>query len=236
MLRNIFSTSRIVMMFLGLGLITALTALSPVMVSGIQTAESQPTTSSDALVGLEPTAEPDPATYSTAQPPDYLQEVITGTEVFSMPFTAEDEPVLPPMTGPAADNRGTDFWLGFPGNHDLSSSLSLFITGDQNTSGSVVIPGLNFSYQFQLQAGQLIRVNLPRNAQTNASDRVEYLGVHVTTQQEVTVYALNQLQYSTDAYLALPKDILGREYISLSYPVTTWGGFFLGGSRFMVVA
>ncbi|MCB0204052.1 MAG: Ig-like domain-containing protein, partial [Anaerolineae bacterium] len=144
--------------------------------------------------------------------------------------------MLPPMTGPAADNRGTDFWLGFPGNHDLSSSLSLFITGDQNTSGSVVIPGLNFSYQFQLQAGQLIRVNLPRNAQTNASDRVEYLGVHVTTQQEVTVYALNQLQYSTDAYLALPKDILGREYISLSYPVTTWGGFFLGGSRFMVVA
>lgn len=153
-----------------------------------------------------------------------------------MPFTAEEEQVLLPLAAPATDNRGTDFWLAFPGNNDLTSSLSLFITGDQATSGSVTIPGLNFSYQFQIQAGQLIRVSLPRSAQSNASDRVENIGVHVTSQHEITVYGLNQRQHSTDAYLALPKDILGREYINLTYPITTWGSFFLAGSRFMVTA
>ena len=34
---------------------------------------------------------------------------------------------------------------------------------------------------------------------------------------EVTVYGLNRIQYTTDAYLGLPTDILGTEYIVLGW-------------------
>jgi hypothetical protein len=49
------------------------------------------------------------------------------------------------------------------------------------------------------------------------------LGIHVTSLQEVTVYGLNRIQYTTDAYLGLPVDILGTEYFVLGYPVTLSG-------------
>jgi len=41
--------------------------------------------------------------------------------------------------------------------------------------------------------------------------------VHVTAADEVTVYGLNQRSQSTDAFLGLPTDILGTEYINQGY-------------------
>ncbi|RZL04958.1 MAG: hypothetical protein EOO62_20175, partial [Hymenobacter sp.] len=41
--------------------------------------------------------------------------------------------------------------------------------------------------------------------------------IHVTSGQEVTVYGLNRMTATTDAYLALPTDVLGTQYINLGY-------------------
>ncbi len=49
------------------------------------------------------------------------------------------------------------------------------------------------------------------------SNQVENKGIHITSQQEVTVYGLNRQPFTTDAFLALPTDILGTEYINLGY-------------------
>src|SRR5207249_1996170 len=55
----------------------------------------------------------------------------------------------------ARSNAGTDFWLVI-GDSDgpLNETVTLNISGDQNTTGTVNIPGLTFSQPFTVNAGQ----------------------------------------------------------------------------------
>jgi hypothetical protein len=119
----------------------------------------------------------------------------------------------------APDSKGTDFWLAFPGNAFCcgTPTLSLFITADVNTTGTVEIPGLAFSTPYAVTAGTVTTVGIPLGAHLTSSDVVEDKGIHVTAQAEVTVYGLNRIPSTTDAYLGLPTDILGKEYIVLGY-------------------
>ncbi|MGV3657784.1 MAG: MopE-related protein [Chitinophagaceae bacterium] len=115
------------------------------------------------------------------------------------------------------DSKGQDFWLTFPGNFSGGSALTLFITGDVATTGNVSIPGLSFTQNFSVTPGTVTSVSLPTGAQISSSDVVQNLGIHVTAAQEVTVYGLNRAEATTDAFLALPTDILGTEYVNLGY-------------------
>ena len=54
----------------------------------------------------------------------------------------------------------------------------------------------------------------------SVSDTVTTQGIHVTAQDEVTVYGLNRVVATTDAHLGLPTDILGTEYLTLGYENT----------------
>lgn len=117
----------------------------------------------------------------------------------------------------APDSKGTDHWLAFPTNYIQTPELSLFITGDTATAGTVEIPGLVFSQPFTVTPGAVTTVALPATAQLSATDGVEDLGIHVTSVAEVTVYGLNRIQFTTDAYLGLPTDILANEYIVLGW-------------------
>lgn len=135
-----------------------------------------------------------------------------------------------PVAG-ATDSRGSEFWLAFPSNYNSAPDLRLFVTGPQSTTGTVTIPGLGFTSNFSVTANQVTTVTLPATAQTNSSDGVEARGIRVTALDEVTVYGLNRIQFTTDAYLALPADILGTDYVVLGY-----GNSSPGGSLFTVVA
>ncbi|MFN8103359.1 MAG: DUF5979 domain-containing protein [Acidimicrobiia bacterium] len=119
----------------------------------------------------------------------------------------------------ASDSRGTDYWLGFPANYSDSPELTLFISGDTATTGSVEIPGLSFTQAFSVTPGSVTSVPLPAAAQINdyESDSVVAKGIHVTAGAEVSVYGLNRIQYTTDAYLGLPTDILGTSYVVLGW-------------------
>ena len=117
----------------------------------------------------------------------------------------------------AADSKGTDFWLTFPGNLSTGTTLTLFITGDVATTGTVSIAGLSFTAPFTVTPGAVTSVIVPAGAELFDSDVVANNGIHVTSGQEVTVYGLNRLQFTTDAYLALPTDVLGTQYINLGY-------------------
>jgi hypothetical protein len=135
-----------------------------------------------------------------------------------------------PARAQGQDSKGTDFWLTFPGNLS-GATASFFITGDENTSGMVTIPGIGFSESFTVTAGAITTVVLPSDVFLNVSNVPEAKGIHVTSGKEVTIYALNRLQATTDAYLALPTDILGTEYLNLGYvnSLTT-------GTQFGIVA
>ncbi|GAA3955922.1 T9SS type A sorting domain-containing protein [Hymenobacter algoricola] len=117
----------------------------------------------------------------------------------------------------AADSKGTDFWLSFPGNYASGATLTLFVTGDVATTGTVAIAGLGFTATFSVTPGTVTSVPIPTNAQLFASNTIENKGIHVTAAQEITVYGLNRQQFTTDAYLGLPTDVLGTDYISLGY-------------------
>ncbi|HEY0469342.1 MAG TPA: hypothetical protein VGC79_34365 [Polyangiaceae bacterium] len=121
----------------------------------------------------------------------------------------------------APDSRGTDFWLSFPTNYTTTPVLSLFIAGETATTGTVSVLGT--MVPFSVTPGVVTTVILPAAAQASTTDGIESKGIHVVSGQEVTVYGLNRIQYTTDAYLGLPTDILGTDYIVLAYPNTGSG-------------
>lgn len=131
------------------------------------------------------------------------------------------------------DSKGTDFWLMF--NNNLGTgALSLFITGDVPASGTVSIPGLAVNTPFTVTPGTVTTVPITGSAQVTTADGVENKGIHVTADQEVTVYGLNRIQATTDAYLGLPTDILGTDYINLGYSNTDQHSS--AGTQFGIVA
>jgi uncharacterized repeat protein (TIGR01451 family) len=130
----------------------------------------------------------------------------------------------PAGAAPQPDSRGTDFWVTFPQNYAGGAELSLFITGDTAATGTVEIPGLAFTEPFSVTPGTVTTVAVPSSASPSTGDGVQALGIHITSTSEVSVYGLNRIQYSTDAYLGLPTDILGTEYVLLGWDVGLGGG------------
>ena len=129
------------------------------------------------------------------------------------------------------DSLGTDFWLAFPGNL-FTPTLTLFITGPTATTGTVAAPGVAFSTPFTVTPGTVTSVIVPASLDIQTSGTVGNLGIHVTAGAEVTVYGLNQVQFTTDAYLGLPTDILGTEYLVEGYKNVN----VVNGTEFAVVA
>ncbi|MBK9434561.1 MAG: hypothetical protein V9G09_06585 [Candidatus Nanopelagicales bacterium] len=118
------------------------------------------------------------------------------------------------------DSLGKDFWLTFPRNHFGTPELQLFISGPTATSGTVAVPGLSFSQNFTVNPGVVTTVAVPDGAQLSAGDSgdPEQRAIQVTANDEVSVYGLNRIQFSTDAFMGLPVDVLAKEYVVLSYP------------------
>lgn len=116
-----------------------------------------------------------------------------------------------------AGSAGKEFYLSFPPNLNNTGVLSLFITGQRDTTGTVDIAALNFHATFTVQANKVTTVPIPAGAQLMGVNTITKRGIHVVAAEEVTVYGLNQGPYTTDAYLGLPVDALGLEYYALTY-------------------
>lgn len=123
--------------------------------------------------------------------------------------------VVPTFAASAApDSAGSEHWLMFTQNIS-GENLSLFITGETQAAGQVSGPGVGSPIPFTVQPGSVTTVSIPQTAEVSSSDLVEQKGIHVTADREVTVYGLNQGTATTDAYLGLPVDILGKNYVVL---------------------
>lgn len=113
------------------------------------------------------------------------------------------------------DTKGTDFWLAFPGNYQGGGNLYFYVSGETSTTGSITASG--FSTTFSVTPGTVTIVTIPGSFHVNSHNTVENKGIHVTADDEITIYGLNQQPATTDAYVALPTDILGTDYIALNY-------------------
>ncbi|MFC1818955.1 alpha/beta fold hydrolase [Thermodesulfobacteriota bacterium] len=137
---------------------------------------------------------------------------------------------LPKIAFTAQDSKGRDFWVTFMENYTGGPNLQLFITSEFNTQGMVEIPGLAWSQNFSITANQTTTINIPSSAMLIGTG-IHNKAIHIIADDEISVYGLSQLTWTTDAYLSLPVDTSNFEYFVMAYdPLAPWG------SEFAVVA
>ena len=125
------------------------------------------------------------------------------------------------------DNKGTEFWIMMPRNFNMDgTALYIDITSDVATNGTVELPGISFNEDFTSSPGSITRITLPIEAMVGTNELIENKGIHITANDEVTVYGLSIKQFTSDCFLALPVDILSTQYLAMSYPNLTWTSGF----------
>ncbi len=117
-----------------------------------------------------------------------------------------------------------------------TDSLYIFIASEIPTKGSIVYRDINrreftrsftinnpneiytFSVlweNFELQGFNTSNQLLANGGQT---EKIAAQYFHITSEQDITVYALNQAWTTSDAFLVLPRPALERDYMIMSYP------------------
>lgn len=134
-------------------------------------------------------------------------------------------------------NSGTDFWFAYPETYDQDRAVYwLNITSNKSASGTVSIPGSTFSRSFSVTPGQISRVNItPSLAFINGSHILSNKAIHVTSNNEVVVFAVTYHQARHEAALVLPTPSLGKRYRVMSHKSEIKGGN-LYESEFSIVA
>jgi len=138
-------------------------------------------------------------------------------------------------------NKGKEFWIGFMSHIEgTDAGMSLYITSDSNTTGTVSIPGQNWSTSYTVSANSLTVVNVPvSDAYINCSDCIQSKGVKVVSDDDVVVYAHHYEGNKSDATLVLPTRTLGKDYFLMSWQESSqnagFGGSY-GKNVFSVVA
>jgi RHS repeat-associated protein len=150
-------------------------------------------------------------------------DVITGSFAEDEYYLSGGGVTVPPTAGgtpPASSvsHQGTNFWLMFPYAY-FSGSLpvqTLYLTSPVATTGTVTIPGINFTQNFTVQANTVLTMQLPFTM-VYENNTVTAKGIHVVSQQPVSIYGLDRIGFSSDAFLGLPVTALGMDYYILTY-------------------
>jgi len=129
----------------------------------------------------------------------------------------------PPPAGAVPTTAGSDFWVAFSQNYSGAPVLTLFISGGTATTG-VVTPKGGTALPFSVTPGHVTSVTVPASYEVNSPDGIEDKGIHVTAHAPISVYGLNDIVYTTDAYLALPTSSEGTRYRILGYTGGNGGG------------
>lgn len=135
---------------------------------------------------------------------------------------------------------GKDFWLTFPGNlaPDPANPVEprLRFTGTSGTSLTIAIPGLGTTLTTNI-VGSGMTVLLPAGVDLGGlNDATLNRGIHVTATAPVGLYAISQVDYTSDGFHVLPTETLSGEYVVTAYPNTLVGVPEVSGSQFAVVA
>jgi hypothetical protein len=138
--------------------------------------------------------------------------------------------LLSVYSGKAQDTKGTNFWLTFGKNSSRTYSevdLQIRIVGggvDTNVTIEFTESGeqMNFPVLSQ-QVWTYSLTNPQKQAVYNTVMERSFRSIHVTSDDPVTVYALNQSPLLTDGTNVLPVTALDIEYYQISYTIFSGG-------------
>ena len=127
--------------------------------------------------------------------------------------------------GQNLSTEGDDFWVGFMENwlQDVNNPiiLEIYISADDSTRAHISMPLKESAFQAidtLVLPDQTIRIVIPAElAMAMSSNIVENKGIHITTDRDVSVYAMNKRQFSADMTVILPTYTLGNDYVVVSH-------------------
>ncbi len=121
--------------------------------------------------------------------------------------------------------EGDDFWLGFMENWlqnpDNPIILEIYISADDSTNVHLEMPHYNGSFtplDTLILPDRSVKIIIPTHlGMATGTNQVQNRGIHITSDKDVSVYAMNKRQYSADMAVILPSYTLGNEYVVISH-------------------
>ncbi|MFY0594425.1 gliding motility-associated C-terminal domain-containing protein [Roseivirga sp.] len=131
---------------------------------------------------------------------------------------------------------GKDFWLGFTENEFIPGhSLEIWINAEERANVTILNPGGDFLNQKVVQPGRNSLVILPSELMASLAGKNDF-GIHVTSDTDISVYAMNKRSASIDATAVLPTDALDTEYYAIAHVKTDTISNDAGESNIVIVA
>ncbi|QKJ29077.1 PKD domain-containing protein [Mucilaginibacter mali] len=97
------------------------------------------------------------------------------------------------------------------------SSMSLYITGDITTTGTVSFAdGTTASIPFNVTANKVTIVNIPTSVYLSSAGQIAK-GIYITSAKNIVVYAHIYHASRSGATLVLPVNAMGKDYYSINY-------------------
>jgi len=151
--------------------------------------------------------------------------LVTTLNLISKDNNAKDLPKMLGMT-----NAGREFYFSFiPCWETVGSGneLKLYITSSVSTLVTVEVPGKGYSKQQKTKPNDVIEFTLSpaigqpyrkTDREVPEPDQVwRAAGVHVYADDPIICYGVTRYQYTSDGFLALPVETLGKDYIIASF-------------------
>jgi gliding motility-associated-like protein len=118
-------------------------------------------------------------------------------------------------------NKGKEFWLAYSYHVGMmgggAPTMTLYLTSDVNTNYTVEIFGVTTLATGNINANQVINLNIPTAYFINNEGLFTNRAIRVTSAEPIVVYSYITRSAASGATLCLPVNVLGREYISANF-------------------
>jgi hypothetical protein len=159
--------------------------------------------------------------------------IVTRT-VTPIPYGITDAGII--LLG-AISNVGNEFIVLFERNFlGIGLTQQFFMTSSQAGFGTIESPAIANPISFQLAASGVKTQDIPAALMISTSDVVEDKAIRIAADTPFQLYAISQIQSTTDAYTGIPVAALGTRYRVISYPSISSGTanasqFAIAGTR-----
>lgn len=117
--------------------------------------------------------------------------------------------------------RGEEFYISMMPNASNvnDNEIRIYFSTLVRANVSVEIIGSDFKQNFVLAANTELDIFIPAEFFPVNTEQIEAIGIYVESDAEISVYAINQANATTDGSMILPYTSLGDEYLINSYNV-----------------